>query len=182
VHHVQGATTYLTMEFRRRTILFAAIALIVAVGLDQGSKVWIRGTLAPGAAFPLFGPVTITHVQNTGSVFGIGQGLVLVPTIASILVLAMIPVVLYRLHAHYHFWPSAAEMMCVGLIAGGAVGNLIDRLVLGHVTDFVYVRLLNGFYWPAFNIADSCIVVATGVLLVLLVRRGVFDDAEGALP
>lgn len=169
------------MESRRRTILLAVLALCAAVALDQMSKAWIRATLPPGGAIPWFGPITITHVQNTGSVFGIGQGQVLVPTIASILVLAMIPAVLYRLHSHYHFWPSAVEMLLIGLIAGGAIGNLIDRLVLGHVTDFVYVQLWNTFFWPAFNIADSCIVVATGVLMLLLVRRGVFDDAEEPL-
>ena len=164
------------MESFRRTTSLALLALTVAVVVDQASKVWIRENLAPGAAFPLAGPVTITHVQNTGSVFGIGQGQVLIPTIASVLVLAMIPVVLYRLHSHYRFWPSSPEMVCVGLVAGGAIGNLIDRISLGHVTDFVYVRLLQGVYWPAFNVADSCIVLATGILAVLLIRRGVFDD------
>jgi len=168
------------MESFRRTTSFALLALALAVVVDQASKVWIRDTLAPGAAFPLFGPVTITHVQNSGSVFGIGQGQVLIPTIASVLVLVMIPVVLYRLHSHHQFWPSVPEMVCVGLVAGGAIGNLIDRVSLGHVTDFIYVRLLQGVYWPAFNVADSCIVVATGVLLALLIRRGVFDDPAGS--
>ena len=170
------------MESTRRTTSLALLSLTAAVILDQVSKAWIRDNLAVGATFPLFGPVTITHVQNTGSVFGLGQGQVLIPTIASVVVLAMIPIVLYRLHSHYQFWPSTAEMVCIGLVAGGAIGNLIDRIGLGHVTDFIYVRLLHGVYWPAFNIADSCIVVATGVLLVLLVRRGVFDDAKSSSP
>ena len=165
------------MESRRRTIFLAVLALCAAVALDQASKAWIRATLPPGAAIPWFGPVTITHVQNTGSVFGIGQGQVLIPTIASILVLAMIPAVLFRLHSHYHFWPSAAEMVCVGLIAGGAIGNLIDRLVLGHVTDFVYVRLWNTFFWPAFNVADSAISVGIAIFLFHLVFRGGEKDS-----
>jgi signal peptidase II len=165
------------MDSFRRSTSFALLALVVAVSVavDQASKLWIRQTLAPGTSFSLFGPVTITHVQNTGSVFGLGQGQVLIPTIGSVLVLTMIPVVLYRLYSHYKCVPSHAEIVCVGLIAGGAIGNLVDRLSLGYVTDFVYVRLFRDFYWPAFNVADACIVVATGVLVVLLIRRGVFD-------
>ena len=168
------------MECFRRSSSLALLALTIAVVADQASKAWIRANVAPGEAFMISGPVTITHLQNTGAVFGIGQGQVLIPTIGSVLVLALIPTVLYRLHSYYKVWPSSPEMVFIGLVAGGAIGNLVDRLRIGHVTDFIYVRLFQGVYWPAFNIADSCIVVATGVLVVLLIRRGVFDDAEAS--
>ncbi len=167
------------MQSVRNSSLIAAATLSISVVVDQLSKNWIRTTLAPGESFPLFGPVTITHVQNTGSVFGLGQGLVLIPTVASIIVIALIPITLHHLYSRHKVWPTTLEMLCVGLVAGGALGNLVDRIALGHVTDFVYVLLPGGVYWPAFNVADACIVVATIALLFLLVRRGVFDDAEG---
>jgi len=71
------------------------------------------------------------------------------------------------------------ETICIALIAGGAVGNLIDRLWLSSVTDFVDIELAKGVHWPMFNVADSCIVVGTLVLLFYIARRGtsVVEDA-----
>jgi signal peptidase II len=128
-----------------------------------------------GQSIHAFGPVHIVRVANSGSVFGLGQGYVLVPTIASVVILVAIPVVLGRARARYGYVPDQIEAVCLALVGGGAIGNLIDRIVFGSVTDFVDVELLFGVHWPVFNLADSCIVVGTLALLFFLYRRGVFD-------
>jgi len=161
---------------KRRLLLSLAILTAVVV-LDQALKAYVRSTLGLGESIHLFGPVHITHVANRGSVFGLGQGYVLVPTVASILILIALPVMLQRARLRYGYMPTRLEAVTLALIAGGAIGNLIDRVALGSVTDFVDIELLFGVHWPAFNLADSCIVLGTLVLVYLLHRRGVFDGS-----
>jgi len=156
-------------------LFLSASVLAAVVALDQIVKAAVRTSLAVGESFHVFGPVRITHVANTGSVFGLGQGHVIVPTIASIVILIALPVALRRARSQYGYSPSAPEAFCLALVAGGAIGNLIDRVVFAGVTDFIDVELVPGFHWPAFNLADSCIVVGTLVLLFFLQRRGVFN-------
>ncbi len=152
----------------------AVIGLVV--GVDQITKACVRDSLALGESIQLFGPVFLTHVQNTGAVFGLGQGYPIVPTIASIIILALIPFILRYLHVHYKYSPNVFEVCSIGLIAGGAIGNLIDRLIFGAVTDFVDIEVLPGLRWPAFNVADACIVIGTILVLIILFRH---SAAEG---
>lgn len=159
----------------RPAFFLSASVLVAVVALDQLAKAAVRSLLAVGESIDVFGPVRIIHVANTGSVFGLGQGHVLVPTIASIVILVALPVALRRARALYGYLPSAPEAFCLALIAGGAIGNLIDRVRFSGVTDFIDVELFPGFHWPAFNLADSCIVVGTLALLLFLHRRGVFN-------
>ncbi len=159
----------------RRRLYLAAIALSAVVVLDQVVKEIVRSSLDVGESLHVFGPLSIVHVANTGSVFGIGQGYVIVPTIASIAILIALPLVLRRAHARFGYVPTRPEAVFLGLVAGGAVGNLIDRLLLSGVTDFIDVQVMPGLHWPAFNLADSCIVVGTLVLVFLLQRRGIFN-------
>jgi len=153
--------------------------IAAAIFLDQLSKAWIRATLDLGESLPVIGPLSLTRVANTGSVFGLGQGHIVVPTIGSIIILALIPIVFRYVSSHYGYVASRMETICIALIAGGAVGNLIDRLWLSSVTDFVDIELAKGVHWPMFNVADSCIVVGTLVLLFYIARRGtsVVEDA-----
>jgi len=156
----------------------AVLATIVV--LDQALKALVRSSLELGDSVHLFGPVSLVHVANRGAVFGLGQGYVVVPTVASILILIALPLLLRRARIRYGYAPSRLEAVCLALIAGGAIGNLIDRLVLGSVTDFIDIELLFGAHWPAFNLADSCVVVGTLALLCLLHRRGLFDGSVNA--
>ncbi len=164
----------------RRSRAAIPAAIIVAVILvDQLSKAWVRAALDVGESIRVLGPLSLTRVENTGSVFGIGQGYILIPTAASIVVLVLIPIALRHLRLRYGYIPSRIEAACIALIAGGAIGNLIDRVVLSCVTDFIDVELLPGVHWPFFNFADSCIVVGTIVLLPILFKRGTFVAADG---
>lgn len=160
--------------------MVAAALAAAAILFDQLTKVWVRSTFQVGESVQLFGPVYLTHVENRGGVFGIGQGYVAVPTIATILILAAIPLVIRYLRVRHSYHLTRLEAVCVGLIVGGAIGNLVDRLTRAAVTDFVDVTLLWGYRWPAFNVADACVVVATLLLLFVFFRHGASEAARNA--
>ena len=133
------------------------VALAV-VALDQVTKVMVAATLGPGQPshrVEILGSVfAIRYVENRGAAFGVlrGQGAVL-----SLLALAVVAgLVIYYRRVAVHS-PSLA--IGIGLVGGGAVGNLLDRARLGYVVDFIAVGP-----WPKFNVADSAITV--GVLLL----------------
>lgn len=128
--------------------------------LDQLTKFLVRAYLPFGHSFPFDGFVRFTHIHNTGSAFGILQGqntpLIFVSVIG-ILVLALI----YRSQPR----PTNLLRLSLGLQIGGALGNLLDRLRLGWVTDFIDVGA-----WPVFNLADASIVTGLVLLAWLLLR------------
>jgi len=143
---------------RRNFLIFLLTALAV-VALDQLSKWLVIQTLPLGV--PLPGPDTVigrfaslTHVHNTGVAFGLFRGNNGLFTLLALAVTVAIAVYERQLPVGER-WPRVA----LGLIAGGAVGNIIDRVRYGYVTDFLDVK-----FWPVFNVADSCVVV--GVLLL----------------
>ena len=156
--------------------------LSVAVLLDQFTKVWVRAALQIGESMHIGGPVYLTYVENTGAVFGIGQGYVLVPTVATIIILALMPLVVRHLRVHYGYTLTRFEAACVGLIAGGAIGNLIDRITRSAVTDFIDVVLWSGFHWPAFNVADVCAVAGTILLFIVSLRHGTREAGHNVNP
>ncbi|NQW23644.1 MAG: signal peptidase II [SAR202 cluster bacterium] len=132
--------------------LLQLAALIFLV--DQFSKFLVRDQLLFRQSFPVSGFVRFTHTHNTGSAFGIFQDqntpLILV-SIIGVGILAMI----YRSQRT----PTALLRLSIGLQIGGALGNLLDRVRLGHVTDFMDVGP-----WPVFNVADASIV--TGLVIL----------------
>lgn len=128
---------------------------ILVLALDQASKSLIRNTLPPGdTLFTLGNFLSITHVENRGAAFGILQGAIPFFVITSILcVAAAIWLV--------SFWGQCTTILGIslGLVAGGALGNLVDRVARGPVTDFISLS----FFPPVFNLADAAISV--GALL-----------------
>ncbi len=130
------------------------------VVLDQGTKALIRATLEYGGSWMpwewLAPYARIVHWRNTGAAFGMGQNMGLAFTILAIVVVAMI--ILYFPQIPRQDWPLRVAL---GLQLGGALGNLIDRLTEGYVTDFLSVGR-----FPVFNIADSSISIGVVVLLV----------------
>ncbi len=168
-------------KFRWMWVLVIA-ALVVA--LDQWTKSLIEariplwGSYAP---FPnLAAYFNLVHYQNSGAAFGLlrgGAGFFIIVAV----VVAVILVVYSRYLAHENWWMRIA----LGLMLGGALGNLVDRLTQdGHVTDFLLFTLPVGervYQWPAFNVADSSIVVGT-ILLAILLLRSESDKEEQARP
>lgn len=140
--------------------VIAGLAAFVIL-LDQMTKRWIEAnlpiyeSLAPFPALRNF--FTLTHFTNTGAAFGLFRD-------QNILFVAIGVVVLLSIIIYSRYLPHDMRIVQValGLQLGGALGNMIDRVRIGHVTDFIYFH-----FWPAFNIADSSIVV--GVLLLALI-------------
>ncbi len=132
-------------------VFFLTALLVVAA--DQLSKIWIRSHPEEQLIFKA-GFFRIIHSQNTGAAFGLFQGQSFPLTIFAFSGIAAI--LLFTL-LFYHRFPlldSKLGKPALGLILGGTIGNLIDRLRLGYVTDFIGVGI-----WPSFNIADSAITV-----------------------
>ena len=155
----------------RRSVVFFLTALLV-IAADQLSKWGIRENLAVGESIPETGFFQLTHVRNTGGSFGLFQGHTLALTIVAIIGIALL--LIYALFV-YHRYPSLDNRLsriALGLILGGTIGNLIDRLTtdLHYVTDFINIGA-----WPAFNIADAAIVVGAVLFafsLLSLARAG----------
>ena len=135
-----------------------SLVILVTVAVDQVTKWLVGRTLGPGRAdrrIEILEPVlALEYVENTGAAFGTfrGQGVLL--SLLAVLVLSGL-VVYYRRMAV----PSRLATASLGLLAGGAVGNLLDRFRLGYVVDFVAVGV-----WPKFNVADSAITVGVALL------------------
>lgn len=152
----------------RRCFIWAAI---LGFFLDQVTKLAVYGMLPPGESTRLVGNyLRIIHADNPQGVFGLSFGpqflYYLLPTIGSILV------VVFALRARDR-WSATA----FGMILGGAVGNLIDRIRLGgHVIDFIDVGW-RGWRWYTFNVADACVVCG---IIILLGREFLFPPK--ALP
>lgn len=148
--------------------LFLLIAAFV-VAIDQISKLWVRSHLLPGESLSEVGFLRLTHVQNTGSAFGLFANQAFLLSLVAIVGLITI-LLFYR----YVSESSILGSLALGLVFGGAVGNLLDRLRLGHVTDFIDVRLWHDFHWPAFNVADSAItvgVIALACFIFLALKK-----------
>ncbi len=151
----------------RPTLLILTALVILA---DRLSKNWIVAHILPGHAITLIPRVfRLTHVLNTGAAFSLGEsisplllrnGLIAFSVIAVFIVAVML-------------WRVGRELnltsIALALILGGAIGNLYDRIHLQHVVDFLEVHIVH-YHWPDFNVADSCIVIGAGLLLLEIFR------------
>ena len=139
-------------------LALVAIAL-AAVAADQLTKHIVAGELALDDGVHVLGPLWIRHVQNSGIAFGLfAQATAIVIVLTAIAILWMVAY-FARSGARHPILPVA-----LGLVIGGSLSNLVDRVRLGYVTDFIDLR-----WWPAFNLADSFIVIGVIVLLAALV-------------
>jgi len=131
------------------------------VALDQAAKAIVEAELVPGEQVDLPGPAGLTLAHNEGVAFGLAGGGD-VPLIAfALLALALVGVLLARNARRRWMWAA------VGLVAGGAIGNLADRVRAGAVTDYVEIGS-----WPPFNIADVAITAGVALFAVILLREG----------
>jgi len=149
-------------SWQRRSIFYLVTALVIAA--DQLSKLWVRSSLSIGELLPEEGRFQLTYVANKGAVFGFSVPWVL-PVIFSVLVIVAACFLYYK----YPLFHGLLAKIALGLIFGGATGNLIDRAHLGYVVDFIYIRLWRDYHWPAFNLADTAIVVGAILLAYFLI-------------
>lgn len=143
------------MSATARAWSLAGVLCAVIVAADQAAKERIEADLVPGEVVDVLGPLKLTLAHNTGVAFGLaggaGVGLVLVTLGA----LALIGYLFSRKPERPWMW------VAVGLLAGGALGNLVDRIRADAVTDYVDVGS-----WPPFNLAD--VAITSGVVLLVL--------------
>ncbi|PKQ21373.1 MAG: signal peptidase II [Actinobacteria bacterium HGW-Actinobacteria-6] len=155
---------------QRRSGAFLAGTALLVVAVDQISKAAIRANFSLGESVPLIkGVINLTYVRNMGAAFGLFPGKLPVFIAISIGVLGGIAWVWWRIKPQSR-WVALA----LGLVAGGATGNLIDRIVAGRVTDFFDVG-----WWPVFNIADMALDIGVAILLFWLLFSGdeFFEEA-----
>jgi len=149
----------------RQWVGLGAIA-VAAVAADQLTKQIVSGTLALGEAAHVVGPFSIHHVQNSGIAFGLFADATSIVIGLTAVAVSWMLVFFARSGRRHPILPVA-----LGFVLGGSSSNLLDRVRLGHVTDFLDVR-----FWPAFNLADSFIVVGVAILFAALAaadrRRG----------
>ena len=141
-----------------RDVVSGCIVLLVIIA-DQLSKAWIRANLAGGQSLFDVGFFRIVNVHNTGAAFGIFKDHNLTLTIVAVVGIIAILLLFFVLNSRWAFLDNLLVRSGIALVMGGTVGNLIDRLRLGYVTDFIDFKI-----WPAFNIADSAVTI--GVIIV----------------
>ena len=139
---------------------WAALAAVAAaaVAADQLTKHVVSSELELGRQIHIAGPFSIHHVENSGIAFGLFATATSLVIALTIIAVGWMLLFFARSGARHPVLPAA-----LGLVIGGSVSNLLDRVRLGHVTDFLDLR-----FWPAFNLADSFIVVGVAVLLASL--------------
>lgn len=154
------------------------VALLVIL-LDQATKEWVRGAFSLHESVPVIpGFFHLTYIRNTGAAWGMfsGQNLAL-----AVLAFAMlVALVLFR---RQFLPPGRVHRVALGLLCGGIVGNLFDRLRLDYVVDFLDF-FHRGWHFPAFNVADSAICIGVGIYVLgtLLAPRAAAAAPETPAP
>ncbi|MBM7804773.1 signal peptidase II [Geodermatophilus bullaregiensis] len=169
-------TTPGTAVRRPRTRLLLLLAALVLLA-DLGSKLLVVATIDRGEDLRVLGGLLyLTHARNTGAAFSFAEGFTVVFTLIAVAVAAVIVRTARRL-------ASLGWAVALGLVLGGAVGNLVDRVfrepgfLRGGVVDFLSVFAPDGEVYPIFNVADSAIVCG-GVLGAVLALRGIEFDGS----
>jgi len=149
------------MAVKRPYAKAAGVAVAVLVA-DQVSKAAVRGSLAPGASRRVVpGVLWLVHDQNSGVAFSLLTGSEAGVIVITLAVVAAVLAFFARARERSWIW------LACGLVIGGALGNLIDRVRAGSVTDFVKLP-----DWPAFNVADTAITLGVVTLFVAVSIRG----------
>jgi signal peptidase II len=141
----------------RQWVGLMAVALAALAG-DQATKYLVRSAMYPDESTHVVGPLSIHRVQNSGIAFGFFSSATVVVTLVTAVAVGWMLVFFARSGARHPVLPAA-----LGLLIGGSVANLVDRVRLGHVTDFLDLG-----WWPAFNLADSFIVIGVAILVSTL--------------
>lgn len=149
----------------KRNLILNIYFLVTAaciVTADQVTKYMITQKVPEGSSIEVIkGILSITHIRNTGAAFGLFQGYTGVLTVISIIAIFLIIILKSILNFN-----SAFYNVCLGFVLGGALGNLIDRFLVGEVTDFINVKFI-----PVFNVADSFIFTGFSLIIILIIKE-----------
>lgn len=162
------------MMYIKKPFTLPHLAFVIAlVVLDQYLKYVIRQSLRLGQSIQVTPFLQIIHLENTGIAFGFFYGM----NIALIFVMLLIIAVLVFLSREIEAFAGRWSVISMTLILGGACGNLCDRILRGRITDFIYFGA-GKYYFPAFNLADSCISVGGALLaLIFLLKKDINEKS-----
>ena len=152
--------------------LALALVALAALVADQVTKHIVASALVLDDGVKVLGPFSIQHVRNSGIAFGLFASRTSAVVVLTAVAVGAMLVFFARSAQRHRFLPVA-----IGFVLGGSVSNLVDRVRLGYVTDFLHVR-----YWPAFNLADSFIVVGVGLLFLSFVAADRASPHVGTAP
>lgn len=157
----------------RSTWIYAGLVFAAAIITDQASKMWARTALDGSEPIPVIGQwLSLRLVHNSGAAFSFAAGKTWILTIFTVVIIGVLAVLARRVH-------RASTLLAIALLAGGAVGNLIDRLTaapgfgVGHVTDFIAYGT-----WFVGNVADIWIVLGAPLLALALSREPSKEETQ----
>lgn len=150
----------------KRSLTSLALIATAVVALDRWTKHWAAAELALRPPLRLVGDyVRLNYARNSGVAFGIGHGTGFPYYVFSLVAIAVI----LWMFLSGRVGPGRGRRLALGLLLGGAVGNLVDRVVSGEVVDFIEIGVPR-WHWPIFNVADAAITIGILVLLVVWTR------------
>jgi signal peptidase II len=170
------------MSLKFRVALFAFAFSFL---LDVGTKIAIDANLTYADRVPVIdGFFYLTHVRNTGAAFGLFASAPKVPRLVFFIGVSIVAVGIIISFYRKLSPGDRLASLALGLILGGAMGNLADRIFRQEVVDFLHFRLWRGYSWPDFNVADTAIVIGVGLLVLeLLATEGeqrAGDELDGS--
>jgi signal peptidase II len=157
-----------------RDIVFGSIAIFIVIA-DQLTKWWITHFVPDNTVFWNAGIFQVIHVQNTGVSFGLLSGHVKFVIAVVFIEMIVILAIVYFLRNRLSFLDNMLMRVGIGLVMGGAIGNQIDRIAMGHVTDFIDFKI-----WPVFNMAYSAAVIGTIIIAYCIIfKSGLMKPKNG---
>ena len=161
------------MRDRTGVLLIAGAVLI----LDQITKFMVSAWIPFQIRIDLIDNfLALTHVRNRGAAFGLFADAPVAPVRAGLIAVSVLAIGLIWTYARQS-WHEPRVMATFGLILGGALGNLIDRLRLHYVVDFIDVHW-GRYHWPSFNVADMAITVGAISLFIVMAQQGEVEKAS----
>lgn len=153
--------------------IIVGIIFATSIILDQATKLWAIDVLKEGGSIKIIGDfLRFTYAENRGAAFSILQNQMIFFIIVTTIMLAVMAYIYFKTKNI-----TKLSKLSIGMIAGGAIGNFVDRLRLGYVVDFIDVRFGNFYNFPIFNIADSFVVCGT-ILMVFLILFNKFEKSD----
>jgi signal peptidase II len=151
-----------------RAWCLAGVLCLVVVALDQAAKAAIEHNLVIGQKVEVLGPLRLTLSHNSGVAFGLAGGAGVLLVVITLAALGVVAYLFSRDPLRPGMW------VATGLLAGGALGNLTDRIRADAVTDYIDLP-----HWPPFNLADMCITVGVLLLVYIYLRDAESESAGG---
>ncbi|MGC8677461.1 MAG: signal peptidase II [Hydrogenobaculum sp.] len=152
----------------KRFLLIYFITFLTVFILDEITKIEIRHMLKPNESIDVLPILKIVLIYNKGIAFGMLSNL---GGVFRVLLLEVLPIIAIFVSGFYAFKSKDAKIsILMGMLSGGAFGNLFERVYYGKVTDFLYFHIGN-HYWPAFNVADSAVSLSIAGLILLSLKE-----------